>query len=173
MTRDVTASHPGSLATTQVHCVWADNLHFRQLTHNFWGLFEHEGFMLTLLNRPKRPFSSVNDTHCDLTLQVSVEPRWRLSLSSLPVTTTVCLPTKPLSQGNGPHNGGLARVLSDSSPQPAVFRAACNLLCPVWQPKQMVFKLNVCGRNLGASLIGHAHTRGLPKQDHRFQRHSR
>lgn len=29
--------------------------------------------------------------------------------------------------------------------------------------RQMVFKLNVCGRNLGASLIGHAHTRGLPK----------
>lgn len=30
--------------------------------------------------------------------------------------------------------------------------------------RQMVFKLNGCGRNLGAGLIAHAHTRGLPRQ---------
>lgn len=38
--------------------------------------------------------------------------------------------------------------------------------------RQMVFKLNGCGRNLGAGLIGHAHTRGLPRLGHSFQRHS-
>lgn len=29
--------------------------------------------------------------------------------------------------------------------------------------RQMVFKLNGCGRNLGAGLIGLAHARGLPR----------
>lgn len=38
--------------------------------------------------------------------------------------------------------------------------------------RQMVFKLNGCGRNLGAGLIGHAHARGLPRLGHSFQRHS-
>lgn len=33
-----------------------------------------------------------------------------------PVTTTVYLSTELLSQRNGPRNGGLARVLSGSSP---------------------------------------------------------
>lgn len=35
--------------------------------------------------------------------------------------------------------------------------------------RQMVFKLNGCGRNLGAGLIGHAHARGLPRLGHSFQ----
>lgn len=38
--------------------------------------------------------------------------------------------------------------------------------------RQMVFKLNGCGRNLGAGLIGHAHARGLPRLGHSFQGHS-
>lgn len=38
--------------------------------------------------------------------------------------------------------------------------------------RQMVFKLNGCGRNLGAGLIGHAHARGLPRLGRSFQRHS-
>lgn len=38
--------------------------------------------------------------------------------------------------------------------------------------RQMVFKLNGCGRNRRTGLIGHAHTRGLPRQGHCFQRHS-
>lgn len=38
--------------------------------------------------------------------------------------------------------------------------------------RQMVSKLNGCGWNLGAGLIGHAHTRGLPRQGHHFHRHS-
>lgn len=38
--------------------------------------------------------------------------------------------------------------------------------------RQMVFKLNGCGRNLGAGLIGHGHARGLPRLGHSFQRHS-
>lgn len=52
-----------------------------------------------------------------------------------PVSTSVYLSTELLSQGNGPRNGGLARVLSGSGPQPAISRAACNLTCPLWQPK--------------------------------------
>ena len=38
--------------------------------------------------------------------------------------------------------------------------------------RQMVFKLNGCGRNPGAGLIGHAHARGLPSLGRSFQRHS-
>lgn len=35
--------------------------------------------------------------------------------------------------------------------------------------RQMVFKLNGCGRNLGAGLISHAHTRGLPRLGRSFR----
>lgn len=51
------------------------------------------------------------------------------------LATSVSLPTELLSQGNGPRNGNLAGVQSGSSPQPAICRAACNLPCPLWQPK--------------------------------------
>lgn len=119
-------------------------------------------------------FSSINGPRCaDLSQLVPTEPRWGTILFPIFQLPPLCIyPLNYWAKEMGPLMAAWleccqAAVPSQPFPELLVISHAQSD-----SQRQMVFKLNGCGRNLGAGLIGHAHTRGLPRLGHSFQRHS-
>ena len=107
-----------------------------KLTPDFWFQWPHFLFLLIKEVAKYLIKGSLNVFFFLIFLKKFTKSQDGDYLASLfPAPTAVYLSTELLGQENGSPNGGLARTLSGSGPQSAVFWAVCNVLCPVWQPK--------------------------------------